>query len=99
MDSLYRAPAHCPHIGKDELTGFNPAVFKYEPTARDSEETLALKQKFNIANRRQSGVPISEPAVPSWNPMTVIADALTVSNTPGLIESAAKKDFDVWSKK
>lgn len=94
MDSLYRPPAHCPHISKDELTGFNPEKFKYEPTSRDSADTLALKQKFNIANRRQAGVPVLEPPVPSWNPMQSIADALTVSNTPGLIEASAKKDFE-----
>ena len=97
MDNLYRPPAQAPHIGKDELTGFNPANFKFEATVRDSDETTALKQKFNIANRRQAGVPINEPAVPSWNPAIAIADALAVSNTPGLIEGSAKKDFNVWA--
>ncbi len=99
MATLYRPPAYCPHVSKDELTGYNPEVFKFEPTPRDSQETLDLKIKFNTANRRQTGVPLSDPVVPSWNPMQVIADALTVSNVPGLIESAAKRDFEAFSRK
>lgn len=90
---LTRPPAHAPHIPIDELTGYNAQKCKYEPVSRDSAETIALKQKFNIASRRQNGIPIDEPAVPSWNPAVSIADALAVANTPGLIEASAKKDY------
>ena len=96
---MFRPPVHAPHIGKDELTGYNAETHKFDPTPRDSAETLELKKQFNIANRRQAGVPINEPAVPSWNPMQSIADALAVSNTPGLIEGNAKRDLEAWSKK
>ena len=90
---LTRPPAHAPHIPFDQLTGYDAQKCKYESVTRDSAETIALKQSFNVASRRQNGVPIDEPAVPSWNPMQSIADALAVANTPGLIEAAAKKDF------
>lgn len=98
MDKLYRPPAHAPHIGKDELTGYNAETHKFDATPRDSAETAELKLKFNVANRRQAGVPINEPAVTSWNPFQSIADALAVSNTPGLIEGSAKKDFETFAK-
>ena len=99
MDSLFRPDPVAPHINKDQLTGFNCHTFKLDATERDSKETADLKLKFNIANRRQAGVPISEPAVPSLNPMQSIADALTVANTPGLIEANAKKDYATWANK
>ena len=99
MDQLSRPPTQAPHIPLDELTGFSTSNFKYMPTDRDSKETAGLKEKFNISNRRQTGVPISEPAVSSWNPMVSIGDALTVSNSPSLIEASAKKDYESWASK
>jgi len=98
MDALQRPPCHAPHIPKDELTGYSTTSFKFETTARDSKETAELKKAFNVANRRQAGVPINEPAVPSWNPMQSIADALAVANTPAQIEASAKRDFASWNK-